>query len=163
MNGERRRKISGNGGFTYLSALIIVVISGIALTGASEYWSTIAKREREEELMFRGDRIRKAIASYYDRAPAGRAHTYPPALKDLLKDPRSMKTVRHLRKLYRDPMAGDGTWGLVLAEGGGVKGVFSKSEKKPLKAGGFPAEYQVFEKAKTYADWKFTYNPQARY
>ena len=149
-------------GFTYLSALIVVVISGIALTGASEYWSTIAKREREEELLFRGDRIRKAIASYYDRAPAGKPHTYPGILKDLLKDPRSMKLVRHLRKLYRDPMTGDGTWGLVLAEGGGVKGVFSKSTDKPLKVGGFSTEDQAFEKAKTYADWKFTYNPQAK-
>jgi type II secretory pathway pseudopilin PulG len=151
-----------NRGFTYLSALIVVVISGIALTGASEYWSTIAKREREEELMFRGDRIRKAIASYYDRVPAGKPHTYPGTLKDLLKDPRSMKLARHLRKLYRDPMTRDGTWGLVLAEGGGVKGVFSKSAEKPLKVGGFPADYQAFEKAKTYADWKFTYNPQAK-
>lgn len=162
MNGERGRKISGNRGFTYLSALIVVVVSGIALIGASEYWSTITKREREQELLFRGDRIRKAIGSYYEAAPAGRPHTYPGTLQDLLKDPRFMKLVRHLRKVYPDPMTKDGTWGLVLAAGGGIKGVFSKSTEKPLKVGGFPAEYQAFERAKRYSDWKFTYNPPAK-
>jgi type II secretory pathway pseudopilin PulG len=159
MNGEWRRRRHRNGGFTYLSALIVVVISGIALTAASEYWSTIAKREREKELLFRGDRIRRAIASYYKGGPAGKPESYPGTLSDLLKDPRSLKTLRHLRKLYRDPMTKDGVWGLVLAEGGGIKGVFSKSTQKPLKTGDFPIDYQSFEKAKTYSEWKFIYNP----
>ncbi|OPX40142.1 MAG: type II secretion system protein [Deltaproteobacteria bacterium] len=162
MNGDENRRISGTRGFTYLSALIVVIISGIALTGASEYWSTIAKREREQELLFRGDCIRKAIASYYDRVSGGRQHAYPGSLKDLLKDPRSLKLVRHLRKLYPDPMTSDGTWGIVLAQGGGIKGVFSRSAEKPLKVGGFPVDYQAFEKAKKYSDWKFIYNPQAK-
>ena len=159
MNGEWRRGHYRIGGFTYLSALIVVVISGIALTAASEYWSTIAKREHEKELFFRGDRIRRAIASYYNAAPAGRPKTYPGTLSDLLKDPRSLKTLRYLRKLYRDPMTKDGEWGLILAEGGGIKGVFSKSTQKPLKTGDFPDEYQSFDKAKRYSDWKFVYNP----
>jgi type II secretory pathway pseudopilin PulG len=159
MNGEWRRRHHRNGGFTYLSALIVVVISGIALTAASEYWSTVTKREREKELLFRGDRIRRAIASYYNGSQPDKPHAYPGALSDLLKDPRSLKTLRHLRKLYRDPMTKDGVWGLVLAEGGGIKGVFSKSTQKPLKTGDFPTDYQSFEKAKTYSDWKFTFNP----
>jgi len=162
MNGERCIKISGNRGFTYLSALIVVILTGIALTGASEYWSTIAKREREKELLYRGDCIRSAIASYYQGASAGREHTYPGTLKDLLKDPRFMNVVHHLRKIYPDPMTKDGTWGLILAEGGGVKGVFSKSKDKPLKVGDFPSAYQAFVNAKSYADWKFIYNPQAK-
>ena len=160
MNGELRRGVFRNRGFTYLSALIVVVVSGIALTAASQYWSNIAKREREKELLFRGDQIRRAIASYYNGAPAGQPHAYPGTLKDLLKDPRFLEIHRHLRKFYRDPMTREGIWGLVLAEGGGVKGIFSKSTEKPLKIGGFPTEYQSFEKAKTYSDWKFIYNPQ---
>jgi type II secretory pathway pseudopilin PulG len=161
MNGEGPLRISGDRGFTYLSALIVIVLAGIALTGISEYWSTIAKREREKELLYRGDRIRKAIAAYYRDSPTGSSR-YPGTLKDLLKDPRSMKTVRHLRKLYPDPMTKNGTWGLILAQGGGIKGVFTKSTEKPLKIGGFSTEFHAFEKAKKYSDWKFEYNPAAK-
>lgn len=149
----------GNKGFAYLGALVLVVVCGIALTGASEYWSTIAKREREKELLFRGTQIRNAIESYYKQVPAGGSPTYPGSLKDLLKDPRYMTVHRYLRKIYPDPMTKDGKWGLVLAPGGKVKGVFSKSKKKPLKVGNFPDEFQSFENAKTYSDWKFEYNP----
>jgi type II secretory pathway pseudopilin PulG len=149
----------GNKGFAYLSALVLVVVCGIALTGASEYWSTIAKREREKELLFRGGQIRNAIESYYKQVPAGGSPAYPNSLKDLLKDPRSMAVHRYLRKIYPDPMTKEGTWGLVLAPGGGVKGVFSKSKQKPSKTGNFPDEFQSFADAKTYSDWKFVDNP----
>jgi len=149
-------------GFTYIGALILVVITGIALTAASTYWSTTVRREKEAELLFRGDQIRKAIASYYTKSPSGWAHTYPSSLKDLLKDPRYPSTMRHLRRIYRDPMTEDGRWGLILDDKGCIKGVFSKSRDKPLKTGGFPEEYASFEKAKTYSDWKFVYVPETK-
>jgi type II secretory pathway pseudopilin PulG len=152
-------KGSRKGGFTYLSVLILVVISGIALTAASKYWSTIAKREKEKELLFRGDQIEKAIESYYQSAPAGSPQEFPQKLEDLLKDPRYLELHRYLRKVYRDPMTRDGVWGLVLASGGRIKGVFSKSEARPLKVGDFPTGYESFEKAGHYSDWKFVYNP----
>ncbi len=151
---------NGRGGFTYLSVLILVVISGIALTAASKYWSTVAKREKEKELLFRGDRIKKAIESYYKSAPGGMGQVYPQRLEDLLSDPRYLKLHRHLRKGYRDPMTKEGSWGLVLEAGGRIKGVFSKSQERPLKKGNFPTEYQAFEKAGSYSDWKFVYNPK---
>ncbi len=150
------------GGFTYIGALVLVVVTGIALTGASTYWSTIVKREKEAELLFRGDRIRRAIGSYYERAPSGRPKSYPSSLEDLLKDPRYMTLKRHLRKIYPDPMTEDGKWGLILDSRGGIKGVFSKSKDRPLKTGQFPEEYSHFEKAKTYSDWKFVYVPKAK-
>ena len=149
-------------GFTYIGALILVVITGIALTAASTYWSTTVRREKEAELLFRGDQIRKAIASYYTKSPPGWAHTYPSSLNDLLKDPRYPSTMRHLRRIYRDPMTEDGRWGLILDDKGCIKGVFSKSRDKPLKTGGFPEEYASFEKAKTYSDWKFVYVPETK-
>lgn len=149
----------GNKGFAYLGALVLVVVCGIALTAGSEYWSTIAKREREKELLFRGGQIRKAIESYYKHVPGSGSPTYPSRLEDLLKDPRYLALYRYLRKIYPDPMTKDGKWGLVLAPGGGVKGVFSKSKNKPAKTGNFPVEFQSFADAKTYSDWKFVYNP----
>jgi type II secretory pathway pseudopilin PulG len=149
-------------GFTYLSVLVLVVVSGIALTEASLYWHTLTKREHEAELLFRGDQIRKAIQSYYKQSPSGRSPSYPRKLKDLLKDPRFPGVRRHLRKIYKDPMTIDGKWGLIADAKGGVKGVFSKSDDKPIKTGNFTREYTLFEKSETYKDWKFIYTPKVK-
>ena len=54
-------------------------------------------------------------------------------------------------------MTEDGQWGMIMDAGGRIKGVFSKSNGKPLKAGNFPAGYEVFENAEKYSDWKFTH------
>ncbi len=150
----------GPAGFTYVGALILIIVTGIAISAASTYWSTTVKREKEVELLFRGDQIRKAIGSYYEHAPQGHGKSYPSSLKDLLRDPRYMKVVRHLRRIYRDPMTGDGRWGLILDSKGGIKGVFSKSKETPIKVGCFPVGYEDFERAKTYRDWKFLYEPK---
>jgi len=144
------------GGFTYPGLLILVVITGIALTSASRYWSTAARREKEAELLFRGDQIKKAIESYYNSAPNGQ-QKYPRILQNLLKDNRHQIIKRHLRKIYQDPMTKDGEWEKILATGGGIKGVYSKSTAKPLKTGGFTKEYKNFEDSEKYSDWKFIY------
>jgi len=149
-------------GFTYVGALILVVVTGIALTAASTYWSTKVRREKEAELLFRGDQICSAIESYYEKAPPGWAKSYPSRLEDLLKDPRYMKVMRHLRRVYKDPMTEDGQWGLVMDGKGGIKGVFSRGKNEPIKIGDFPEGYENFEKAKTYQDWKFVYEPAAK-
>lgn len=142
--------------FSYITALMFVAIIGISLTAGSTYWSTITKREKEKELLFRGDQIRRAIQSYYKGAPGGGSQ-YPASLNDLLKDPRYLTTRRYLRKIYTDPMTQDGQWGLVKAPGGGIMGVFSKSEQRPLKVGNFPEDYVSFEEAEKYSDWRFVY------
>jgi type II secretory pathway pseudopilin PulG len=157
-HGPRRTGHGKEAGFTYLGALVLVVVTGIALGSAGQYWSTLMTREKEKELLFRGDQICRAIDSYYKAAPQGRQPSYPSRLEDLLKDPRSLEPRRHLRKLYIDPMT-DGKWGVISDGKGGVKGVFSLSEKAPLKSGGFPTGYESFEGAKAFTDWKFVSNP----
>ncbi len=156
--GARRKARGKEAGFTYIGALVLVVVTGIALSSASQYWSTVMTREKEKELLFRGDQIRKAIDSYYKATPRGRQPSYPSRMEDLLKDPRLLESRRHLRRLYTDPMTG-GKWGIISDGRGGVKGVFSLSEKVPLKSGGFPTGYESFESAKAYTDWKFVSNP----
>jgi type II secretory pathway pseudopilin PulG len=144
-------------GFSYISALIFIAIIGMTLTAGSRYWSTIIKREKEQELLFRGDQIRKAIESYYKTAPGGKGSQYPSSMKDLIKDPRSLTPQRHLRKFYSDPMTENGQWGIIVTSNGRLKGVFSKSKEVPLKSGNFPSVYEDFEKAATYSDWKFVF------
>jgi type II secretory pathway pseudopilin PulG len=149
--------ITKDDAFTYITALIFVMVIGITLTTGSAYWSTVMKREKEKELLFRGDQIRMAIEAYYNGAPGGGSKVYPASLNDLLKDSRYLATKRYLRKIFKDPMTKDGKWGLIKAPGGKIKGVYSLNKELPLKTADFPQDYAVFEKAGTYSDWRFVY------
>lgn len=133
---------------------------GISLVGAGRYWSTIVKRELEAELLFRGDQVRKAIASYYDNPPEGQNKTYPLKFSDLMKDPRYPYLKRHLRRWYTDPMTPDGKWIYVMDASRRLKGVHSSHPGMPLKKSNFFKDYRDFEKAQTYADWVFVYIPK---
>jgi len=148
-------------GFTYMSVLLLLIVTGIALTSASRSWRAIMQREREKELLFRGDCIRKAIESYYKAGDAKKI-TYPSRLKDLLKDPRFPAIRRHIRKIYSDPLSESGEWGIILGAGNRIKGVYSQSKATPLKTGNFPDKYKEFEKAKKYSDWKFVFVPEKK-
>jgi type II secretory pathway pseudopilin PulG len=144
-------------GFTYLTVLFIVAIlmGGLALVG--EVWETWAKREKEADLLFVGNQYRKAIQRY---VLAGKAQ-YPRKLDDLLLDPRQPSTQRYLRKFYPDPMTGKSEWGFVNGPDGGIGGVYSLSEDKPLKVAGFKLRDASLEGAKKYSDWKFAFTPAA--
>ena len=122
-----------------------------------------AQRDKEAELLFVGDEMRRAIASYYHRGPV---RQYPATLEDLLKDPRFPQPVRHLRQRYRDPVTNSAEWGLVLAQGGGIMGVYSLSEARPFKRANFAGANASFaDRAEalgekiTYRDWQFVYIP----
>jgi type II secretory pathway pseudopilin PulG len=158
MNGRNHFKnITSFHGFTYMSVLVLIIVTGIALTSASRSWRLTMQREREKELLFKGDQIRSAIKSYYNAMD--NKYSYPSRLEDLLKDPRFLATRRHLRKIYKDPMLTGGEWGIILASGNTIKGVYSKSDGVPLKKGNFSHADKNFELAKTYSDWKFVFIP----
>jgi len=141
-------------GFTYVGMMIFVAIAGAGLAAYAQVASHASQREKEAELLFRGNAFQAAIASYYKKE-----QRYPRSLGELLEDKRYPMPVRHLRKLYRDPMTGEPDWALVEAPGGGVMGVHSKSEREPVKTANFLARNQDFEGAQRYADWKFVHSP----
>jgi type II secretory pathway pseudopilin PulG len=145
-------------GFTYLALLITVAVGGAVLAAVGELASHAQAREKEAELLFAGHQYRLAIAAYYERAPGG-AKRYPQKLEDLLEDKRHPTIQRYLRRLYPDPITGKSDWGLVEGPGGGIMGVHSLSEAKPLKSGGFVKGDESFKDAERYTDWKFSYSP----
>ncbi len=147
-NSERQ------GGFTLLALLLMLAGLGVALAAAGTLWSTHAQREREAELLFVGDQYRNAIASFHQMTP-GTVKKYPPSLEALLEDPRFPNPVRHLRRLYPDPITGKAEWGLVRGQDGGIQGIYSLSELAPLKRANFPPRHQEFEGKERYADWVF--------
>lgn len=147
------------GGFTYLGLLFVVAVMGILMALAAQVWQTTVQREKERELLFVGNQIRVAIKNYYNSTP-GEDKQFPQQLADLLLDPRAPGTLRHLRKLYRDPMTGKPEWGLVMAEEGGIQGVYTLSNLAPIKQAGFDQENADFEKKLRYSEWKFLYLPE---
>lgn len=144
-------------GFTYLTALLLVMVMGIMLGAVGQSWKTVMQREREEELLFRGMQYRNAITRWYKPRPGQHQATPLRDLKDLLDDPRSLTTVRYLRRLYNDPFTGK-EWNVITDPSKGISGVFSASTEKPMKVGGFPDELSDFAGKESYADWKFIYN-----
>ena len=143
-------------GFTYLTILFVVALMGVGLALVGTMWNTAARREREAELLQIGGEYRKAIERYYLAGP----RQYPKALSDLIQDPRQPGVVRHLRKLYWDPISGKSDWGLVRANDGGIAGVYSLSEEAPLKSGGFAVRDAAFEGKTKYSDWQFVAAPK---
>jgi len=155
---KTRASSANSRGFTYLGVLFLIAASGIALVATSQVWYTAQKRDKEEELLFVGDQLRRAIGAYY-QSTAGRPKRYPATLEDLLRDPRSPGVRRYLRQLYRDPMTGGTTWGLMKAADGTIFGVYSLSEEEPLKKSGFGWQDQAFEGKAKYAEWLFMQGP----
>lgn len=147
------------GGFTYLAVLLTLGFTGAALAASAELWSHGAQREKERELLFIGNQYRQAIASYYEKSP-GMVKRYPETLDDLLEDKRTPAVQRHLRKPYVDPITGEPSWGLVAAPAGGIMGVYSMSEQKPIKTGNFSPRDTAFKDAAEYAAWQFIYVPK---
>ena len=148
--------MNGDKGFSYFAALFMVVVISISLMTAQKQWSTIMKRERETQLLFRAGQILKAIESYYKNS-SGDSSQYPKKFEYLLKDNRHLSVKRHLRKFYRDPMTAEGDWGVIYDGKGGIKGIYSRSPEEPLKKGGFLEKYKLFKNKKKYSDWKFVY------
>lgn len=147
----------GQQGFTYVIAMFLVALLSVVGLRGVQITLTKERREKEAQLFDAGMAYRQAIRSYYENTP-GTAKTYPASLESLLLDERTTTMRRHLRKLYRDPMTG-GDWGLIRTDGGGIKGVFSMSDRVPLKQGGFPDQMASSQGAQKYSDWQFSYIP----
>jgi type II secretory pathway pseudopilin PulG len=155
---NRRAALARNdGGYTYLGVLFLVFLVGMGLSVASQWWHMEAKRTREQELLFVGEEFRKAIASYH----AFGTPQYPKSLEDLVEDNRLPTPIRHLRRIYRDPMNGEAEWGLIK-EQERIIGVHSLSKEEPAKAAGFPALYEEFSAAMRYSEWRFVHRLTAK-
>ena len=83
-------------GYAMAALLVGLSVMAIMLSVALPVWRTAATREREAELVFRGEQYAHAI-ELFSRRTGG----FPPSLDVLEKG-------RFIRKLYKDPMTGEG-------------------------------------------------------
>lgn len=142
-------------GFTYIGLLILLAATAIALSVAVQFWQTMQSRAREEELLLVGGEMRRAIEQYHRNTPAGQQERYPRRLEDLLRDPRYADTRRYLRKIPVDPVTGRRAWGYQKA-GELITGVYSLSDREPIKKFEFKIADQSFEGRTKYSEWIFT-------
>lgn len=158
----RRRQAHG---YTYVAVLLLLAVMSMAAALTLELSDTSARRAGETELVSLGKEFERAFASYYRQSPAG-ARRFPDRLEDLTLDPRLPGVRRHLRRVYLDPLTGQ-AWGLVPAPGGGIMAVYSKANGTPFRESlgvlAMPptASAPDASSARSYADWRFGYDPTA--
>ena len=129
---------------------MLVIVSAMAF-GASRLElaeSYRLRRDKEEELLFRGREYARAIKAF-----SKKNNRYPRELAELM-DEKSPQKRRFIRQLYKDPITGK-DFNPVLTPEGMVIGVRSSSKAAPFRKVAFDDAPKDFDKAKTYADWKF--------
>lgn len=88
-----------------MAALLVALnIMAVLMTVAMPLWKTATQREKEAELIWRGEQYARAIGLFQRKY----ANAYPPNLDILLNE-------RFLRKKYKDPMTKDGEFQLLYA------------------------------------------------
>jgi type II secretory pathway pseudopilin PulG len=90
-------------GYTLLILIFAVSILSIGLLVAVPVWQTQIQREKEEELIFRGNQYVEAVRLFQLKKPG----SFPSTLDELIEE-------KCLRRLYRDPMTSHGEWNIIL-------------------------------------------------
>jgi len=174
-----RIKLNQNG-ITFLAVLMVLVIMGIMLGLTGQSWKMVMKREKEKELLFRGNQIKEAIENWNNaKYPPPTGHPVKPLnkLEDLMLDPASLKPRPYLRRLYTDPMTGK-EWtllrgpkiaanttttstGVSTIQNGPISGVASTSQEEPLKTDftDIPT-LKDLGGMKKYSEWEFRADPK---
>jgi hypothetical protein len=145
-------------GFAYVWTLLLVAFFAASSLLAVRMESSLTTRSREADLIWIGLQFRKALREYY-MDNQDKPDRYPRTLEELT-DPRGqLVPKRYLRRIYIDPMTGNTDWGVVRSPGGGILGVYSKAAGEPRKKHGLPKELESFEKATSYREWLFAFDP----
>jgi type II secretory pathway pseudopilin PulG len=86
----------GDRGYAMAALLVALAVMSILMMAALPAWRFQAKREKELELVFRGEQYARAIGLYQLKN-----RSFPPSIEVLVQG-------RYLRKKYKDPMTKDG-------------------------------------------------------
>src|SRR5262245_43731463 len=83
-------------GYAMAALLVAMGVMAVLMTAAMPVWKQMSQREKEAELVFRGEQYARAIGLFQRKAGPG---TLPPNLDVLIQQ-------RFLRAKYKDPITG---------------------------------------------------------
>lgn len=107
-------------GYALLLLMMMVTLLLVSLSVALPSIYVEGQREREEELIFRGNEYARAIAFFHRRF-----NRFPNSVDELLKT----NGIRFLRHPYADPMSRSGKWRFIRA---GINGALLNSQLQPV-------------------------------
>lgn len=111
VRGRRSRSASAEKGYILLIVMMMATILLISLAAAAPSIYVEGQREKEKELIFRGEQYARAIMLFHQKF-----NRYPTSVKELLHT----NNMSFLRRAYPDPMTKSGKWRFVHATAGGV-------------------------------------------
>lgn len=133
LTDTRKRMARREAGYALLMVVFFTALVLLAAMTIAPSVLTQGRREKEEELIWRGQQYVRGIRMYYRKT--GR---YPQSLEDLTKPKTG---IRFMRQAYKDPMNGeDGSWRLIYV---GPAGQLIGSVKRGASVGrpaGVPAQ-----------------------
>ena len=173
------RRLADGRGYAMAALLVMLGVMGILSSMLLPVWNQAAKREREAELIFRGEQYARAVELYQRRYVGAN----PPDFETMVEQ-------RFLRKMYTDPMTEDGEFQVVYfsqmaevqgepsatdrpgestidatggarrlepirfgdGQEGGVVGVVSRSDEESLR---------LYSDREKYDEWAFVYATRA--
>lgn len=143
-----------------LLLIFLVAIAGAGLARLGESWPLQMQREREAELLFRGQQFRAALQAYQAASPPG-GPDLPATLEELLEDRRAVPPRHWLRQIYADPFTGLPDWQLLRDAQGGITGLHSRSRQPARRIHDLPVPVQAAAGSEpTVGDWRFVVPPQ---
>ena len=96
MHVEARQRVRRHeGGYAMVALLVAMSVMGIMMSVALPAWTTAVRREKEAELIFRGEQYARAIALFQRK----NGNAVPPSVDVLINQ-------KFLRKRYKDPITG---------------------------------------------------------
>jgi type II secretory pathway pseudopilin PulG len=182
---RERTPVSAEAGYAMAALLVGIAIMTVMMTVAMPTWKQMVQREKEEELVFRGEAIAHSIGMFQKKF----ANAYPPSIDVLVEQ-------KFLRKKYKDPVTNDDFVPLTQAQlqaatpggqtgaragqppqgqrgaqtpGGGPLGLVSSGSPGGAPAGGIigvtskstATSIRLYKGRSHYNEWAFTYTPPA--
>jgi type II secretory pathway pseudopilin PulG len=144
---------SSEGGFAMAGLLVGIALLSLGLSVAMPTWRTLVQREKEEELIWRGQQYDRAIQLYRKKNAAPGA----PSVERLVEG-------KFLRKAYKDPITGGDFEIIGVSPAGNAPGVQQPQRGFGQLVGGVRSKskaksFRVLNGRTVYSDWQFTYVP----
>ena len=140
-------------GFAMAGLLVAIALVSLALSVAMPTWRTMVQREKEEELIWRGQQYDRAIQLYRKKNAAPGA----PSVDKLVEG-------RFLRKKYKDPITNGDFEVVGVSQAGSAPGVQQPQRGFGQLVGGVRSKskarsLRVLNGRTVYSEWQFTYVP----